>query len=66
MRMLKVSFGPLKLTSDGRVVHFDYGLETALAWTKSNRSFRNGKFKSKQNFRDGRQSKEMLRIRREN
>ena len=41
-RMLKVSFGQLKLTGDTRVIHFDYiYARAALAWTKKKRSLRN-------------------------
>ena len=46
-RMLKVSLGNLKPTSDTLIIHFDYTLEhAALAWTKKKRSLRNEKLKA--------------------
>ena len=44
--MLEVRFEQLKPTYDTLVIHFDYTLEQAIAWTKKKRSLRNGKLKA--------------------
>ena len=59
-------FGRLKLTCDTRVIHFDYTLEAALAWTKKKRSIRNEKLKANRVSETEEQRKERMRIRREN
>ena len=64
--MLKISFGRLKLTCDTRIIHFDYTLRVALAWTKRKHSLRNEKLKANRLSETEEQGKERLRIRREN
>ena len=60
----KSVFGRLKSTCDTRVIHFDYTLRAALAWTKNKRSLRNEKLKA--NRLSETEEKKRLRIRREN
>ena len=55
MRMLKVSFGRLKLACDTRLIHFNY----------IKRSLRNEKLKANRASETEEQRKERLRIRRE-
>ena len=66
-RMLKVSFGQLKLTCNTRIIHFDYSLEQLLSWTrkklKKKSSLRKGKLKANRASETEEQRKERLRIR---